>query len=306
MHLGHSILKTLAYFDLFNYPLTEEEILYFLDRPVASGALSSSLQALLKEGCIFREGRFYSLRNDPELVRRRLKDNSNAQRLLAIAATGSRFLFRFPYVRGIGISGSLSKNCAAHDADIDYFVITSPNRLWIARTLMHLFKKLSFLAGRQDRYCMNYYVDEEALKIEEMNIFTAIELVTLLPACGNGTLDKFFDSNGWAFTYFPNYGLKNIGMKPTYPRSWIKTLAERLLNNRLGDKLDDFLLGLTTRRWEKKARTGAVNKKGDPMTLLTGKHFSKPDPVHLQARIIRFYNDKLKGLQTRWPDHFPH
>ena len=87
-------------------------------------------------------------------------------------------LFQFPFVRGVFISGSLSKRCAAEKEDVDYFIVTSANRLWIARTIMHLYKKLTYLRGRQDRYCMNYFIDEEALEIKEKNIFTAVEMIT--------------------------------------------------------------------------------------------------------------------------------
>ena len=34
---------------------------------------------------------------------------------------------------------------------------------------------------------MNYYIDEEALQISDKNIYTAVEVVTLVPVCGNGS-----------------------------------------------------------------------------------------------------------------------
>jgi hypothetical protein len=304
MQLRHSILKVLAYFDLFDYPLTGEDIVFFLDREVERLLLYDELEAMIDEGCLFRIGEFYSLRDDPALAERRLRGNHNAQKLLKIAARGSRLLFRFPFVRGVGISGSLSKNFADEQADIDYFIITSPNRLWIARTLMHLFKKLNSLIGREDWYCMNYYVDEQALRIEENNIFTATELITLLPVCGNGALEDFFDANDWATGYFPSYSLKKTNMHPSQPRSWLKGLVERLLDNRLGDKLDDFFLALTTRRWSKKTGEAALNKKGQRMNLQTGKHIARPHPGLLQARIMTMYNNRMKGLAAKWPDLF--
>lgn len=304
MKLRHSILKVLVYFDLFNYPLTVEDILFFLDRRVEKRELADELEELIDDGHVFRLSAFYSLQDDPALVERRLRGNRNAQRLLTIAAKGSRLLFRFPFVRGVGISGSLSKNFADENADIDYFIITQANRLWIARTLMHFFKKLNFLIGRQDWYCMNYYVDEDALEIKEKNIFIATELITLMPVCGNGVLEDFFDANDWATGYFPNYSLKKANMRPSNPRSWFKNLIERLLDNRLGDKLDNFFLSLTTSRWTKKADNGAVTKKGDRMRLQTGKHIARPDPGLLQARILTQYNDKMKGLAAKWPDLF--
>jgi hypothetical protein len=151
---------------------------------------------------------------------------------------------------------------------------------------------------------MNYYVDEDALKIEEMNIFTATELITLMPVCGNGALERFFDANDWACAYLPNYAGKKASIRATHPGSWFKSIVERLLNNRLGDRLDNFLLSLTTRRWAKKTSAGALNKKGDRMILQTGKHFSRPDPSLLQARIMTWFNNRMKTLAAKWPEFF--
>src|SRR5688572_16924359 len=162
-NLELSVLKVLAYFDLFNYPLLKEEVHFFLDHAVRKEAVDGAIDQLCIAGCIYQHGDFISLSTDGSLVTRRLKGNNHARTLLDTAYKVSSLLYRFPFVRGIGISGSLSKNFADDKADIDFFIITSANRLWIARTLMHLFKKLSYLAGRQHWFCMNYYVDEESL-----------------------------------------------------------------------------------------------------------------------------------------------
>jgi hypothetical protein len=291
-----SILKVVAYFDLFSYPVSMEEIHFFLDQEVPEASLRCALDSLIAEKCLFRLNDFYSLRDDPRLEERRIKGNRHADELLVIADKISRFLYQFPYVRGIGISGSLSKHYADEDADIDYFIITSKDRLWIARTLMHLFKKWSFLRGRQHWYCMNYFIDEDALEIEEKNIFTATELITLLPACGNGGLVKFFDANKWVTGFLPHYKHRKSPPPPNPPAGFWKRMLEALLNNRTGDKLDDFFRSLTTKRWNKKEREGALDGKGHRMSLKTSKHCSRPHPGMMQKRILTVYNDKLRAL----------
>src|ERR1700760_1719587 len=197
MELRSSILKTLAYFDIFNYPLEREDIRRFLPVQADKVVIEKEVCTLLQERRIYRIGDYYSLQNNPALVERRQKGEVHADELLLIAARNAKLLYQFPFVRGVCISGSLSKRCADEQADIDYFIITRANRLWIARTLMHLYKKLSYLRGHQHRFCMNYYIDEEALEIKEKNIFTATELLTLMPMCGNGALDNFFEANAW-------------------------------------------------------------------------------------------------------------
>jgi len=314
MPLRPSILKVLAYFDLFNYPLSLEEIQFFLDRETHITCLTEELDSLVAQKHLFKVGpgvpvgdssegqtlttgkSFFSLKDDPRLASRRIKGNQHADQLLLIADKISRFLYQFPYVRGIGISGSLSKHFADEDADIDYFVITRRNRLWIARTLMHLYKKWSFLRGRQHWYCMNYFIDEEALEIEEKNIFTATELITLLPACGNGGLVRFFDANNWVTSFLPHYKDRPSQTPPNPPPGFWKRTVEKMLNGRAGDRLDDFFCRLTSTRWNKKEKRGALDGKGQRMSLRTGKHFSRPNPEMLQKRILNAYADKLKGL----------
>ena len=300
MPMKSSILKVLAYFDLFDYPVTADEILFFMDREVSAIDLKAELEALTHKGLLFPDGNFYALRQDPELAIRRIRGNHHADELLKIAARISRQLYLFPYVRGIGISGSLSKHFADEQADIDYFIITRRNRLWIARTLMHLFKKMSYLRNRQNWYCMNYYVDEEALEIKEKNIFTATEMITLLPASGNGGLAKFFDANDWTAHYFPHYRTRQKEAKGPVPTSFLKTTLENLLNNRWGDRLDDLLQRWTSRRWKKKEQRGDRNKKGNRMSLQNEKHFSRPDPENFQQRVLGRYAARLKQLEAQW------
>ncbi len=296
MELKSSILKVLAYFDLFDYPISGQEILFFLDCEAAEPELSAALRSLLEERHIFRLDGFYSLHDDQSLVTRRLKGNAHAEELLSIAARNSRRLFNFPFVRSVSISGSLSKNFADERADIDYFIITSPNRLWIARTLMHLYKKFTFLTGRQHMYCMNYYIDEHALEIQEKNAFTAIEILTLKPFCGNGAVDNFYRKNDWTSDYYPN-GSPGMGSKRLATTDGrFKRFIESLFANAFGDWLDNYFLRLTSARWKKKEDEGKLNNKGIRMGLRTGKHYSKPNPAFFQEKLLARYTMKLRSL----------
>jgi len=206
--LKTGILKVLAYFDLFDYPVSAEEIMILLENPIGKKELLEDLGQLVQAQCLFRFGEFYSLRDDPSSEKKRLDGNKRAKPLIAIGSRIASFLFRFPFVRGVALSGSLSKNFAEENADIDLFIITKTNRLWVARTLLHLFKKLTYLTGNQHWYCMNYFIDEDALLIEEKNIFTATELITLMPKFGAEAFVQFFRVNDWTNQFFPNYQVK--------------------------------------------------------------------------------------------------
>lgn len=291
-----SILKVLAYFDIFQYPLTKNEIRKYLGKPSPEPSLDESLQQMLARQIIFQHNEFYSLHNNSLLAPRRKEGNLRAQLLLPKAFKIGRFLFHFPYVRAVCISGSLSKNFADEKADIDFFIITKANRLWMARTFMHLFKKLTFLTGHQHYFCMNYYIDEEALLIEAQNIFTAVEVVTLVPICGKQTTDSFFSANDWSYRFFPGYYRSDLPVSNS-KNSLIKRFAEWIFSNRVGDYLDQWLLKITTKRWEKKCLDGKRNKNGRTMKLITGKHFSRSNPGAFQEKVLSLYEQKLVELK---------
>jgi hypothetical protein len=298
-----AILQSLIYFDIFNYPLAESDIKNFLGSYVNDDVFITALQQLISDKIVFKFGEFYSLQHNLKNVQERIEGNLRAQKLLAKAARIGAFIHRFPYVRAVAVSGSLSKNYADKKSDIDFFIITKANRLWIARTLLHLFKKITFLAGKQHFYCMNYFVDEEALVIPEKNIYTAVEIVTLLPLAGTFTMNKFFENNDWTEEWMPCYSEKR-NLKTSEGSSSFKKFTEWLFNNKTGDKLDDRLFNWTTRRWQKKEQSGRKNSKGKIMNLVTGKHFSKSNPETFQEKILSRYESKIAWFLNNHPQYF--
>jgi hypothetical protein len=289
------VLKALAYFDIFQYPLTKKEIRQYLDQSISEEELEEALKVLLINEYIFLQNGFFSLQDNPLPACKRIKGNQRASQLLPKAERIGRFLYRFPFVRGIGISGSLSKNFAEDKADIDFFIITKKNRLWIARTLMHLFKKLTFLAGQQHFYCMNYYVDEQVLLLHEQNIFTAIEIKTLLPVSGEEAIDQFFTTNQWCNTWLPACEFRKPSKKDT-TRHPFKQMAEWICANRVGDWIDDQLMRISNRRWKRKEKSGKRNQKGVVMGLRTDKHFARSNPGSFQEKVLKLYKERLDQL----------
>jgi len=253
------------------------------------------LKYLVIDRMVYHFDKFYTLKNEYFLVERRLQGNARAAKMIGIARKVSNLLARFPFVKGIAISGSLSKNFADEDSDIDFFVITAKNRLWIARTLMHCFKKLTFLVKREHYFCMNYYIDEEELHIREKNIYTAIEIATLMPAHGDTTFEQFYMANNWTRNYLPNKYMRLTTAK-SLKRSWLKRTFEWLFNNRFGNALDDLLMRITVERWDKKRQEKKLNIKGLIMGMDAGKHYAKPDPKNFQEKLILKYQLKLSQI----------
>jgi hypothetical protein len=299
---GCSILQTIAYFDIFDYPLLAREVSKFCGQLLDEDQVEVVIKDLISSGAVFKLDEFYSLRKDYLLAENRKKGNDKAVLLFPKAFSAGRFLYKFPFVRGVAISGSLSKNFADDKGDIDFFILTKSDRLWIARTFMHLFKKLTYIFGREHSFCMNYYLDETALEIQEKNIYTAMEIKTLVPVSGSAAIAVFFESNQWTSSLLPNLPTPGEGISDN--RSIFKAFFEWLFDNRLGNKLDNYLFRLTTRRWLKKEISGKKNMKGRVMNLLTSRHYARSNPDFYQERIIGKYNAKVSELKKKWPQFF--
>ncbi|MEX6686386.1 hypothetical protein QTN47_02715 [Danxiaibacter flavus] len=293
--LEKDILATLTYFDNFRYPLTQKEIYSFLQERCTRDVVGASLQKMVCNNTVYRMQDYYSLNNDIDYVVRRKKGYEQALKLISKGEKIASFISHFPFVRGIAISGSLSKYFADENADIDFFIITSTNRVWIARSFTHLLKKLSFLFGKQHLLCMNYYIDESKPEIIEKNIFTATEVVTLIPVKGVSAFDNFFEANNWTAEYLPNFFMplrRNAEMSTNV----VKRLVELLLKGKAGNALDTWLMHMTDHRWQRKKMAKKMNGHGNIMSMAVHKHCSKPDPSIFQRQLLETYEKKLSEI----------
>lgn len=275
-------LECLAYFDVFNHPLSARELLKFCaDGEVTEAQLLTSLNQLVAEQVVFYHDGHFALKPAEQLVRRKSEGALAAAKALPKAISVGRFIGRFPFVCGVGISGSLSKGYFDSESDFDFFIITSPGRLWLARTLLIAFKKL-FLANSRKYFCVNYFIDTDHLLIPDQNLYTATELVTLVPAYNQPLFNEFFRQNSWARGFLPNaYPLSSAGSVTQCPPS---SLLEKLLPNALSNWLDVRFQRLTMRRWKKKFGTMGVDDF--EIAMRSRRYVSKHHPHHFQAKVL--------------------
>lgn len=299
MNIEKDILATVAYFDLFDYPLTQTEVYLFLRKPYSYDEYYKALHRLSSSNALYHLDGFYSIQNNEYLPERRREGNALARQMLMTAEKVAAFLYQFPYVRGVAVSGSLSKQYADVNSDIDLFIITDKNRLWFARTLMHLMKKFSFLFKKQDLFCMNYFVDLHTPEIQEKNIYTAIEIATLIPLRGIEAFGEFYKSNNWVKTFLPNHSMK-VAYAQDSNNNIIKRLLERLFNNIAGTWIDSLFMKITAWRWHKKEMAKMKNRRGVVMSMRVNKHCAKPNPETFQNNLVIQYEQKLMHLYQKY------
>lgn len=293
--LAKNIIKTLAYYDIFSYPLKADEV--YQNLPVnhcSSAEVKNELEHLCQKNLLFKINDFYLLQNNYEFVNRRIEGNKLCDRRLKSAFKMSKLISKFPFVRAILLSGSISKGFMEKDSDVDYFIITKPGRLWVTKLFLTLFKKVILLNSRRV-FCINYYIDYEHLEIDEKNVFTATEIVTLIPVFGKKYYDEFYEKNNWVKNYFPNFPKRNNRMIDKDSDSRLQKIFERIFENRFGDWLDDFAMRLFSETIKRKFRY--FDKNDFALAFKTTKCESKYHPKFFQKKVLISFDEKLKQLQ---------
>lgn len=280
-----NIIKLLLYSEIFQHPLSLFDIESKFENPKE---VEASLSELVDLGLVsYSDGNYYVFEKSDK-IERRIRGNKEANRLMPKAQKQSRFISRFPFVEGVAISGSLSKGVLHDDGDFDFFIVTTPNRLWIARSVLILYKKL-FLLNSKKYFCVNYFVDSNNLEIEEKNIFTAMEISSLLEMEGS-VFSKFRTANQWVneFVYYSNQSQKS--QFPT-EKSISAKCIQILCRGKVGEWIDTLFLKLTLKRWNKKFDHFQPEKFD--LTMKSRKYISKHHPNDFQRKVLTMYDSIL-------------
>lgn len=290
----------MLYFDIFNYPLKAGEVFHFLRvNGISETDVAGCLDALAERSHIFRFGDFYSLQADENNIRRRIKGNKEADKFLKIAHTRAQFIARFPFVRAVMASGSLSKGYMDENSDLDFFIVTEPGRLWIARTLLVMYKRI-FLSNSHKQFCVNYFIDTAHMEIEEKNLFTATELATLIPLYNGECYATLQASNLWLKDFFPNFQARSIHdhekIHSVFSGKVIEFLPDPVIQF-----MDNFFMRMTLRRWEKIYEKD-FEKKDFQIAFKTKRYVSKNHPKHYQKKILDMYQVRLDQYKCRFDE----
>ena len=294
---SRAIIRVVCYYGMFKYPVKAVEIKKNLSVKISDQELNEELELLVDQKLLSRRGRFFWIGTDEELVVRRLQGNLRARKFMRKArAIGSR-VSKFPFVKGIYISGSLSKGYIDDEGDIDYFVITSPNRLWLTKGLLALIKKV-FLLNSKKYFCFNYFIDDRSLKIPDENLFTAVELTTLIPIYNSGLYHEMVKKNPWALELMPNFKPEGATLSSTVKEPKTKIIWEKRLGGVVGNSLE--LLSMKTYEgfWRLKYGRGLKNKAD--VRIRCEKNVSKVHPNNFQVKVLARLEEEYAKFEQKY------
>ena len=195
-----AIFSAAAYADIFEYPLTEEELRTWL--PFVNN-FKRPLLTVYPE-LVERQGEALKTR-----VKRAAWSKEKWERAKRVVA----FLRFIPTIQLVGVTGGLAMNNAKKEDDIDLFFIASCGTVWITRFLVTCAVEclgIRRIPGEKDvrnKICLNMFVADDALSLpkSERDFFAAHEVLQMVSLWERGAIyKKFLLANRWAEKFFPN------------------------------------------------------------------------------------------------------
>ena len=254
MSVREAILRTLLYYDIWSHPLTLPEIELFLPLPLGERALfRSALAAMSESGEVMeRDGHFFPRHRPNDVVSERKRREERARTFWILSRLSMHVIKRFPFVRAVMVSGELSKNVAGPESDVDFFILTEPDRLWLTRSLLIFFKKV-FLLNSKKFFCLNYFACTDSLAEEEHNVYVASEVAHVKPLYNARLYREYLEANRWIYTFFPNYDHARLpSPRVNERRSLMQLVFETLLSLFPLDRFDQSLQRFWQKVWARR------------------------------------------------------
>ena len=211
-----SIRKTVIYSDIFDYPLTLSQLYTFLiakktiPKEQVKKILSEMKEIKVKDGYVFLRGR-------ESLVSQRKEKAVSSEKKLSQAKKIASILSFIPTILFIGVSGGVAMQNAKQADDIDLFIITKKDSVWVTRLIVVLILgclgklRTRTMTQISDKFCVNMFLGEDAIAfpIEKQNVYIAHEVAQVVPLVGrNDTYAAFCQANIWVKQFLPHVFLE--------------------------------------------------------------------------------------------------
>jgi len=255
MNLKDSILKTIAYFDLFDFPLTAEEIkeyLYNYNKPIHIKEIKGTLEQMKEDEIIEEIKEHFVLKERVSIVEVRKARKFIAEKLWNRTKLYGQYMRTVPFVRMVAVCNNLSYDNPNEQSDIDLFIVIKPGRMWLARLIISLI--LQFYGVRRHgnkiagRFCLSFFVTTNKLNMEYLQIkpldpYLAYWTKLLSPIYGEEIYEEFKKENE---TWIKEkYGLKfsDDSKKHMYVESdsKLKKFFEWLFGGLIGNLIERLL-----------------------------------------------------------------
>ncbi len=205
------ILKIIAFYDIFSYPLTIFEIKKLLFSLGTLSEIEAILEAELISSKLEQENGFYFLKGRTEIIDSRNRRYNYSLRKIKTAKFFAKIFAKLPFVSAVYLVNSIGAYNLRDDSDIDFFIVAKNKRIWLSRLfcagLMKVLNKRPNRKTKKDKICLSFYLSEDNLNLSDLKIksgdpyFDFWEKNLLLLEDKKNINQKFLQTNNLEFYY---------------------------------------------------------------------------------------------------------
>lgn len=207
-----AVLNQLAYFAVWGIALDFSDLYSYLQIKAGELMVKKQLKILLKQGKIKYSGGLYRLAKasyprSPE--RAKLQ-----QRLLKKAARWGRAMGLLPFVKSVVVVNSAAYGNVHSESDIDLFIVTTPNRIFLTKGILmyglKLLRQLEDQYNSAGRFSLGMFTTTKGVKFEKdiMKVndpHLVYWLATGVPVYGRGVWVDVLKKDPYLSSRLPNY-----------------------------------------------------------------------------------------------------
>ncbi len=297
------IIIHLSYRNVFNAPLRISECQKWLGIDAHNQKeFEAAIQELKEENLVSVKKDLVCVKRNSTIIDQQEQKDQLSQSLINQGNGTLKRLGRMPFIRYIGISGSVAANNPTgiqngkHEGfvDLDLFVICRSNCIYILFLFERVIKNIRNLFRGHHFYCFNYVTDETFLEVYNKNFYTATEINNLKTVYDDGVFRHFKAHNQWYEGYYKPKSVTPINEIELKSFSWISLLAPINWSCFL-----IFCIGRALKRMEISPLLEAFGGF-DPTKKCNPKRISNPNGGYQEAIRQRF----IEVYETEFPNYF--
>lgn len=235
LSLSDYLYATVAYADIFDYPLTGDDLYFRCIKKIPGRTLRTKpVPGVSKTQYLMH------LKGRQAIIETYRTRHEQSKKKWILARSVARKLQIIPTIYLTGVTGGLAVNNAARQDDIDLFFITAKKTVWITRLLVTLLVGISSKRRKpgdihvNDSICLNMFISDDAMRVpaHEQDLFSAHEVLQMEPVWSRrDTYRRFLQANIWVKEFLPiAWNIKQVG-RNQHPKisHWWTRVARSML-----------------------------------------------------------------------------
>jgi hypothetical protein len=290
--LKQAVIKTLAFFDLYNRPLTIMELYTFLWMYKCN--MNNVSQHLKRISGVVEKNDFYVLDDQIDTIKQHTQRKKRELKQWELVSKYIPRLRWIPYIKMIAVCNSLAMQTSETKSDIDLFIIIKNKRLWTTRLCITIFIHLLGIRRYKNkihnRFCLSFFITDQSLDLSPIalkngDVYFYYWLATLIPIIDRNTYETFWDKNkNFIHGALPNVKRQEV-QQVIVPR--VTKFLEFLFRGFIGDMVELIIRLFLKKRAEKK-KAKINHKKAN---------------IIISDTILKFHNvDTRSDIQKKWCD----